>query len=132
MALLLFSQNGQPIIHSSTHYNLSFPYLLPEVSCAFLKFFWIHKSATAKADKHPSTYLHTLHIYPKIPDILYILEHITLFYVSMTNHVCFHFKTNRAPQYLNHLGLVRNAESDPIPDLLSQKLHSNTPQVICT
>lgn len=35
-------------------------------------------------------------------------------------------------QHLNHLELVINAESDPIPDLLNQKMHSNNiPQVIC-
>lgn len=77
-----------------------------------------------------SIYLHT--IYPIVPRILYTLEHITLFFVSMTNHICFHFKTNMGQQHLNNLGLVRNAESDPITDLLNQKLHSNNiPQVIC-
>lgn len=131
MALLLFPQNGQPIIHSSTHYNLSFPYLLPEVSCAFLKFFWIHKSATAKQTNiHLLTFTHFTFTLKYQTFCIYL--NTSHFYVSMTNHVCFHFKTSRAPQYLNHLGLLRNAESDPIPDLLSQKLHSNTPQVICT
>lgn len=64
-----------------------------------------------KAHRHPSTSLHT--IYPIVPGILYTLEHITPFFVSMTNHICFHFKTNMGQQHLNNLGLVEMQNQTP-------------------